>query len=958
MNPTKRILIPMFFACLVCVLFPLGCRFFGDYEGETSTQTAQIVVQGQVDLDETTSSSMLASVKNPGSWTAYLLSDNVSIADPSAISSTGAFSFTVFRTFISKPKVEVRRNDSPNVRVISYLQDLSADTTPVLSSVVVNERSTVIGFIFEQVLKEQTTAVYNDVLSLANQLSTKITELENVLKQQLTNYASVTTDLGTVLAGKDEFKQVEEFVVSTSGTTDPAAASKTISLSASELAFGEVLSGNSSSKELVISNSSHHEKVKIYFVEISGTGSSYYSFTSATTFSTEIATDAKVTLNVVFTPKISGTITGTLKVYHNGKSSPSQVTLSGTGKTQTTDTTTGTSTTTGTATGTTTVTSTGTTTSTGTSTSSSTGTTTTTATSTATTTTTTTTTSTSTTTSTATDTSVTVATKTLSLDPASELAFSSVEIGQTKSLAIKITNTSPVSEIQASAVVSGTGYTLSPSTVPTTTIAAGSNYTFNVVFTPVASGSYTGKVTITHNATHTVSTGISEISLTGTGVGYPTLSVATGSSTIASITFPSTSVNSAATASTFVVSNAGKDNLTFQFAISGASSDFYVVDSNGASQTLSSNLTLGVNTPATYGVVFKPLSYGDKVATLTVSSSNAAGTNSYSVSLTGTGLGAVVALSTNTVALGNVAFGSTGSKTIEIGNTGNTTLTISSVATSTSLLTDLTTPVDIAPGASRTVLVTLNGSTLGDYSGTVTFTTNAYSGTSALTVTGKVLQSGKIFQLSTDTITLRAQAGLSTSTYLYVNNTGAETLSISDIVRSANASFTILPNSATTVAAGASQTFVITFTPGNVIGNSNATITFTNDSATPSVVLSLTGVGLATASYYANLTSNVPSTLAAGNFEVKVASLPVDFTMDETFTFSLPVLDGSTEKTVIYSYVPGSKKFSLDTYGDSGLAFKSGIASLTFNKLVPNGTYIRLYNKETSQYIENVIMGN
>jgi hypothetical protein len=100
------------------------------------------------------------------------------------------------------------------------------------------------------------------------------------------------------------------------------------------------------------------------------------------------------------------------------------------------------------------------------------------------------------------------------------VSFGNVTNGTSSTQPVTITNTGN-SNVQISAITaSGTGYTLSGASVPVT-LTPSQRLTFSVVFSPTATGSVSGSVTITSNATGSPST----ITLSGSGVVAVTHSV-------------------------------------------------------------------------------------------------------------------------------------------------------------------------------------------------------------------------------------------------------------------------------------------------------------------------------------------------------------------------------------------------------------------------------------------------
>jgi hypothetical protein len=212
----------------------------------------------------------------------------------------------------------------------------------------------------------------------------------------------------------------------------------------------------------------------------------------------------------------------------------------------------------------------------------------------------------------------------ISISP-SALSFGTVATGSSSApQAVTVTNTgsaaAPVSSITTSGDFSQTNNCGS-------SIAAGASCTVNVTFTPTATGSRTGNLTITASGiTNTVP-------LSGTGVAPgPILSP-----NPTSLSFAGTVVGSSATAQTVTVTNTG----TTTASVSGvsASGDF--------SQT-NNCASLAVGASCTVTVRFTPTTSGARTGSVTITSN--ANNSPTTISLSGTGI------DTNTnIALGRPA---------------------------------------------------------------------------------------------------------------------------------------------------------------------------------------------------------------------------------------------------------------------------------------------------------------
>lgn len=113
----------------------------------------------------------------------------------------------------------------------------------------------------------------------------------------------------------------------------------------------------------------------------------------------------------------------------------------------------------------------------------------------------------------------TAQTRQLSPNPSS-VNFGSVAVQTSKSQSVTLTNTGNASISVSQITVGGAGFSQSGLTMPLT-LAAGQSTSFNAIFDPATSGALTGTATITSNATNSPTT----IALSGSGTAAATHSV-------------------------------------------------------------------------------------------------------------------------------------------------------------------------------------------------------------------------------------------------------------------------------------------------------------------------------------------------------------------------------------------------------------------------------------------------
>jgi hypothetical protein len=155
-----------------------------------------------------------------------------------------------------------------------------------------------------------------------------------------------------------------------------------------------------------------------------------------------------------------------------------------------------------------------------------------------------------------------------------------------------------------------------------TTVAASSNCTIAVTFTPTGATSYAATLNVANNAAGSPLV----VTLTGTGTAVP---APIASLTPSTLTFATTNVGSTTAPQTLTLSNTGNAALTISgITLAGANpADF--------AETTSCGTTLAAGTNCTVSVTFTPLSGSAFTATVSVAD-NAAG-SPHTASLSGTG---------------------------------------------------------------------------------------------------------------------------------------------------------------------------------------------------------------------------------------------------------------------------------------------------------------------------------
>jgi uncharacterized repeat protein (TIGR01451 family) len=383
-------------------------------------------------------------------------------------------------------------------------------------------------------------------------------------------------------------------------------------------------------------------------------------------------------------------------------------------------------------------------------------------------------------------------------------------------------------------------------TCPTTLVTGtgtGSNCTVNVTFTPAATGTLTGTVTVTYTSTGSATPQTTTISLTGTGT------AATGGTitiTPTTLLFGDEGVGTTSTPLTLTVSNTGSTAVTFTSIVT--TGDF-------AGATLAQCPSIAVEgTPCTFHITFTPTATGVRNGTITFTD-NATG-SPQTVTLTGTGVAAVIGIAPTSLTFGSQAVGTTSAaQTVTVSNNGEFPLIFSTIVTSGDFagatLAQCPSIGEEAP--SCTFSITFKPTATGTRTGTITFADNATGSPQTVTLTGTGTGGAATVTVTPSSLTFGPQAVSTTSSPLSVTvmNTGTAAVNFTGFTTSgADAEdFSVpLPNSSGgcsptgTLAAGTSCTINVLFTP-QAAGARTATLLIADNATGSPQMVALSGTG-------------------------------------------------------------------------------------------------------------------
>ncbi|HKW76881.1 MAG TPA: choice-of-anchor D domain-containing protein, partial [Terriglobales bacterium] len=360
-------------------------------------------------------------------------------------------------------------------------------------------------------------------------------------------------------------------------------------------------------------------------------------------------------------------------------------------------------------------------------------------------------------------------------------------------------------------------------------IAASTNCAIHVTFTPTATGTRTGSLTIMSSDTGSPHM----VSLTGTGV------VVTLSLSPTSLTFQDQTVGTSSQPQTIKLSNTGGAILTISSIV--PSGDFLETNNCGAS--------LAAGTACTISVSFLPTTTGTRNGALTVNS-NAQG-SPQSATLTGNGVlsGPAVSLSCmsitpcNSLSFPAQAVGTTSAaQKVTLTNTGNAVLNISSITASGDFAAQSDCGPTLAANAFCTISITFTPVTTGTTGGGVKITDNTGDSPQQIILIGTGTPSGPAASLSTTSVAFPDQAVGTTSAAKIVTlaNTGNAALTINSIKPSGD--FGETTTCGNSLAPSDTCSISITFSPATSGARAGA-VTISDNAAGNPQAITLSGNG-------------------------------------------------------------------------------------------------------------------
>jgi len=267
-----------------------------------------------------------------------------------------------------------------------------------------------------------------------------------------------------------------------------------------------------------------------------------------------------------------------------------------------------------------------------------------------------------------------------------------------------------------------------------------------------------------------------------------------------------------------------------------------ITASGNYAQTNNCGTSIAPATSCAVSVTFTPLNPGPMAGTVTTVYGAPGGPQI--VSLTGTGTGPFVSLSTTSLTFGPQLVGTPSTaQVVTLTNTGNAILRISSIVSSGDFHDGTSCGASLAAGDLCKIFVTFTPTATGTRTGTLTITDNAVGSPHTVSLTGTGVQPAVTLSAQSLTFATQPIGTTSAAQNITLTNTGTATLNITGITKGgANSGDFAETNTCNSLAANASCTITTTFTP-TAAGARNATILIKDNAPGTPQLISLTGTG-------------------------------------------------------------------------------------------------------------------
>ena len=399
----------------------------------------------------------------------------------------------------------------------------------------------------------------------------------------------------------------------------------------------------------------------------------------------------------------------------------------------------------------------------------------------------------------------------------------------------------------------------------------GDNCTISVTFTPTATGSQSGTLSVVDSA------GTQTVALYGKGAS----GAAAAALSPSSLTFSSRTINTTSAAQTVTLTNSGSAALS----VTGISASGSFAETN----TCGSSVAAGAN--CTISVTFTPTATGALSGTLSVVDS--VGTQTVALSGTGTGVAAAT-LSVSSLTFSSQLVNTTSTAmSVTLTNSGSAALSVTGISASGTFAETNNCGTSLAAGANCNIEVTFTPTTAGTLSGTLSVVDSV--GTQTVALSGAGATAGTLVTSPANIAFGNVTTGQSSSQTVTLSNSGGTPVTISSLSLSGSGVTVTGLTTPLTLGASGYTSFTVTFDPTSA-GSVSGGVYLTNNGSTPSFELPVTGTGVAVASI-----SLSPTSLSFANQGVGTTSAAQSVTLTNngsaTLTLSSISASGSFAET-------------------------------------------------------------
>ena len=421
-------------------------------------------------------------------------------------------------------------------------------------------------------------------------------------------------------------------------------------------------------------------------------------------------------------------------------------------------------------------------------------------------------------------------------------------------------------------------------------ISAGASCSFNLIFTPSASGARAATVTV-------ASSGVGSpqaINVTGTGTAVATPGVL---SVPASFAFGTQTVGVAGSPQAFTLANTGGSAVTIAAITSSNTAEFAISSSSCAG-------SIAAGASCSFSVTFTASAAGGRSASVTVASSGVGSPQAINVTGTGTAVATPGVLSVPaSFAFGTQTVGVAGSpQAFTLVNTGGSAVTIAAITSSNAAefaISSSSCAGSIAAGASCSFSVTFTASAAGGRSASVTIASTGTGSPQALSLTGSGASTATPGALAVPAAYAFADqliGAAGTAKTLTLSNTAGTTVTISSVGSSNPSEFATSASTCTgDILPGGTCSFVVTFAP-SAAGARTATITIVSSGVGSPQTILVSGNGMTTTPPQSSATIDIFEYYHAGFDHYFITTSPLEVAALDTGTVSGWVRTGNQFK--------------------------------------------------------------